>query len=476
MPNFLNMSFFRKKLFFFIILLGLLLRLIGLSQSLWHDEAIGVLEARDSSYKEILIEFPKVDNHPPLYYLVLKGWSDLFGYSEVAVRSLSVVFGILTVFLIYKIAQKVDKKKNNLFPIFSALLIATSQLHIYYSQEARMYMMAAFLASLAIFAFLSEYWLIFSLSLVSLMFTDYVPIFLLPMFWVYGVLKREGRAWWIKLGLAHLPLLILGLVWSPVFLHQIERGQWVMAALPGWQEVAGGATAKQLALVWMKFTLGRISFLDKTFYYSLIILASVPFLVVFYKALKSKKHLFIWLWFLLPLVLGFLVSFVFPAFIYFRFLFVLPAFYLIVAWGISQLKNNKTKLILGLSILSINLISWLIYATEPYQQREQWKQVVSLIEQRAKSEDEAVVFAYFQPPAAYRWYEKGKIDVFGLTSREEILPVTEKYNGIYYFEYLADLSDPGRIIERTIAEKAFKKGEIFDFPGVGQVRYWSKGR
>ena len=35
------------------------------------------------------------EGHPPLYFFLLKGWSLIFGYSELALRSFSVVCGIL---------------------------------------------------------------------------------------------------------------------------------------------------------------------------------------------------------------------------------------------------------------------------------------------------------------------------------------------------------------------------------------------
>ena len=80
-----------------IILLAVGLRLYRLDhQSLWNDEGTSVaLAQRD------LVTITKsaaLDIHPPLYYYALHVWLRLFGASEFAVRSLSVVAGTVILF------------------------------------------------------------------------------------------------------------------------------------------------------------------------------------------------------------------------------------------------------------------------------------------------------------------------------------------------------------------------------------------
>ena len=58
-----------------ILLLALIVRLIGINQSFWLDEAIGAIAARDYGYVEIVTKFITADNHPPGYYLLLKLWT-----------------------------------------------------------------------------------------------------------------------------------------------------------------------------------------------------------------------------------------------------------------------------------------------------------------------------------------------------------------------------------------------------------------
>jgi hypothetical protein len=69
---------------------GCSLRIYDLTgKDIWVDEANGILMAR--SGLRGLLEHLKLDSSPPLYYLLLGAWMRLFGDSEAAVRSLSVV-------------------------------------------------------------------------------------------------------------------------------------------------------------------------------------------------------------------------------------------------------------------------------------------------------------------------------------------------------------------------------------------------
>ena len=166
-----------------ILGIAILLRLIVVDQSLWHDEAITALAVRDHSYSELLGDFIKVDNHPPLYYLTLKLWSSVFGYGEVMLRTLSVIYGVLGVYLVYKIALferswKTERKQQ--FALLAALLLSTSPLHIYYSQEVRMYSLGVSTTLFSVYYYLrilrretnSKDWIIFGISILVVAMTD----------------------------------------------------------------------------------------------------------------------------------------------------------------------------------------------------------------------------------------------------------------------------------------------------------------
>ena len=134
-----------------LVLIAVVVRLIGLSlDSLWFDEVFSVRIAR-LGLREI-ISLAANDVHPPLYYLLLHFWTRLFGETESAVRMLSVVFSVLTVFVIYHLALKLFDRRT---AIFTALLTTLSPLQVFYAQETRMYAQLACLSTISVYLFLT---------------------------------------------------------------------------------------------------------------------------------------------------------------------------------------------------------------------------------------------------------------------------------------------------------------------------------
>src|SRR2546423_14003335 len=45
------------------------------------------------------------DIHPPLYYVLLRGWADVFGFAEAGLRSFCAVASLVAIFLLYEIVR-----------------------------------------------------------------------------------------------------------------------------------------------------------------------------------------------------------------------------------------------------------------------------------------------------------------------------------------------------------------------------------
>src|SRR3990167_11502993 len=120
-----------KKLLI-ILFLAFLVRLIAIDQSLWLDEAVTANVVSKFSYLEIINKFSPTDFHPPLYYLVEKFWTNIFGYSEIALRFPSIIFSLITGWMIYLIGKRLEGWKVGRW---AAALFLFNPLIIYYSQE-----------------------------------------------------------------------------------------------------------------------------------------------------------------------------------------------------------------------------------------------------------------------------------------------------------------------------------------------------
>lgn len=133
---------------------ALVLRLIRLgTDPLWLDEALSVHFVTTRSYWSLLTRLPLIDPHPPLYYLLLKITTTLFGTSEVVVRAPSVVAGAAAVGLLYLIGRLAYDQRTG---VITASIAAISPYLVGHSQEARMYGLLMLLVTAATFALLLE--------------------------------------------------------------------------------------------------------------------------------------------------------------------------------------------------------------------------------------------------------------------------------------------------------------------------------
>ena len=136
-----------------LVLLALALRLARLGfQPLWWDEGWSLYFA--TTDVATLLERTAVDIHPPLYYLLLGGWSQALGKGVLSVRLLSVIIGTATVPLIFVVGRRLLGRLGGLL---AASLLAVSPFHIYYSQEVRMYGLVTLLGLAAFYFALRWY-------------------------------------------------------------------------------------------------------------------------------------------------------------------------------------------------------------------------------------------------------------------------------------------------------------------------------
>ncbi len=130
-----------------IVAVGAVLRAFRIgSESLWLDEGYSVHFVTSMSMTEIVLELPWMDNSPPLYYVLLDAWTVLFGLSETSIRSLSALFGICTIVVIYLVGRELYSERVGLL---SAGFLSLSSFHVWYAQDARMYTLLALLTALS---------------------------------------------------------------------------------------------------------------------------------------------------------------------------------------------------------------------------------------------------------------------------------------------------------------------------------------
>ncbi|MBX6333289.1 MAG: glycosyltransferase family 39 protein, partial [Gemmatimonadaceae bacterium] len=131
------------------MVVAVVLRAWGLGRTnLWFDE-VNSWEVVRLSWPAMLANL-RLSPVGPLYFVLLKPWQLVFGDSERALRSLSLVAGVLVVPVTYAIGVRTLSRRA---AAWGAVLVALSPLHLYLSQEARMYMLLTLVAGLTVLAY-----------------------------------------------------------------------------------------------------------------------------------------------------------------------------------------------------------------------------------------------------------------------------------------------------------------------------------
>lgn len=245
-----------------IVLAGMALRFYQLAdRSLWFDEAFS-WRIIQFPYLELLHRIGH-DNHPPLYFILLEGWAAVFGESAFALRSLSVLFGGLTILGAYLFAVEAFGRdlwtgessgefrvRGRGIGLLSAALVAVSALQIRYSWEARMYALAAALtvfSSWALFRALRtpsrlRRWLLYGLLALMLAYTHYYGLFTLAAQAVFTAGFLLARADW------RLPLFFR----DPAFWHALLAAVFAIAGWLPWLPVFLRQRAQVKAAFWSR--------------------------------------------------------------------------------------------------------------------------------------------------------------------------------------------------------------------------------
>lgn len=467
-----------------IIIIALVLRLICLNQSLWLDEAINVLSAKNLDLISFVIKYPIGDYHPPGYFALLWIWTHIFGFSEIIVRLPSVLFGIGTVILTYLLGKNLFNKKTG---IFAGLLLAVSPISVYYSQEARMYSFATFAVLLFSYFFIQllngKKWsyLGYILGGILVLYSDYVAYLIFPVHFLFLLItKRSLLIKWLS---AVAISLLIFLPWINILIAQISEGMKAKALLPGWSRVAGGADVKNIALVPIKFIFGRISFDNKILYGLLSTLFIFMYGFIILQTFKkwNKNILFLCTWILLPFFLVIFISFFIPFLSYFRLIFILPPLFILVGRGLDIIPNKISKILLAILVLT-SLTFLLIYYLNPKFQREDWRGATLFLD-NIKDNNSIILFEDNHIEFPFIYYKKDlsnsfaglkNIEAKNLNDVNDIENLLANIKEIYIFEYLVEITDPKRLLEEKVKLLGFKKVNVYNFNGVGLLLFYQK--
>jgi hypothetical protein len=381
-------------------------------QDIWGDEAVSI---QLSSGPLLDIIEGGAETVPPLYHILLHYWLRLGGASALAIRLLSAAFGTLGVAGIYILGGRVFGRRIG---ILAALTAAISPALVFYSQEARVYSVLAFLTVVSIYWTVrladepvrSRAWIAYLLASLAAGYTHYYGFFVIlaeNLVVIIHMLRR--RRWrslkkWLAaqaaIGLAYLPWIYI----QGSFLTNKAGGrfeEWTLSVAAGMAEQTLTALAAGLSVS-----------------PSAARLIAIPFIVAALSSLFARpsngtgKTLLI-ACVLVPGALAWLVNPLMPFFFPRYLLLTAPAYFILVASGIVVWKRlQRTLPAAGVLLLVLGSGYGLHgYYTDDAFLKGRYGQMMTHVQQNARSGDGLVLLNRLQRPL-FEYYEPSDLDVF----------------------------------------------------------------
>lgn len=237
-----------------ITLIGLVLRLAWLGdRPLWLDElwTMELATGRGSAHLDIpfgtIVQPPPATTqladappwysvwtnitsatHPPLYFVVLRVWENVFGSSEAAVRSLSVACSLIAMLFLFDVARLIA---NERVALWAAAIFALAGPQVEYARETRNY------AILIAFALAAASALVriekrgascprlaaLCIAVLCTMLTHYLAAGAVAAVFVYALIALRGRDRLRTIGAFLAAGAVWILVWGPFLLRHATR-------------------------------------------------------------------------------------------------------------------------------------------------------------------------------------------------------------------------------------------------------------
>ena len=353
----------REKLYLaLIIIIAAGARIFHLGHfGMWFDEAFS-WHLTNLPISRI-IEIEKLDNTPPFYHILLYFWLKTGASSDAAVRLPSAIFGIVSVFITYKLGRLLFNPGTALF---AALIGALSFCQVQYSQENRMYSLQILLGLISTYYFIRGlrgggiwHWIIWLVAGIMLFYNHLFAVFLFAGQWVYFIVDwKRSRLWWKRWLVLNLILAAACAFWAPVIIRQmgaIQDNYWVLPVSP-------------LEIIKVGLRLLGGTDLDNRFVLTAIlnspfVLLSVIGLAVLIRGKYSEK-LLLPIIFFLPFIIVYIISIGRQSLFFFRyFIFLTPYLHLMMALGLNKGLKGALRYIAGIAVIISSLIFLASYYT-----------------------------------------------------------------------------------------------------------------
>lgn len=472
---------------FMLLLTGYILRVVSLdAQGLWRDE-VDQWRFALSPLSDLLTNFTQRGWNGPLFSPMLRVWIALTGDSVFSMRYLSLIFGWLCISLMYVLGTRLFNRTTG---TWASWLWAASPYMVWYAQEVKMYTWVPLLVLAALYGLERAivrpslgWWFVVFLSATLAFYSHILAALVIPVLlgWFLLTANRHPRAW---IG-GTVTFLLLTLPYSPLLIWQIplvfvvrETGfpsytlsKMILTLLTGWTT---GITLGSWSNGWLPNVL--MGFM------SMLALLGCGAL---FKRFRQLSKLLVWL--LIPLLAIWFISINSPLFADRYLVWTAPAFLLMVAAGVTALKDIHPMVMRLLGVLALltaapALINQAVHPVKP-----QFAAVVDYVMANSSADAlvlfqipyNAHVFGYYARNQVYRWAEAPYTNWRGDDGNylvdedyvgQEMAKITGAYTDIWMVYSEVNLWDDRELVKKWLDER-FEVVDVLEVQGVTLTHY-----
>ncbi len=350
-------------LFALIAIFALFVRLWHIQrESFWADEGWTMLLAKGPTLADVAHTMAE-DQHPPLYFMLMRLWMNAFGDSLFMARLLSALWSLICLAAVYRLGADWFSPAAGLA---AALILALTDNEIMLAREARHYTQMAALAALSALFYLRYArqprrssgiaWL---LSSIALLYTHYLGVLVIGVQVLHTLIAvRPLRRLpdliirFAGIGIAFLPQFAVFLAQSSV---RYTRPIIFQSTLPNTPETF---TMVRTDLIGTHFGLtGALALLGLAY-------VTYQFGMAHWQWRPLLPTVFLALWVLLPIIFIVVINDRFPILTTRNFLIVTPALAILIGHGLLNLDRTARTIILAV-LVAVSLTTLDAYHIKP---------------------------------------------------------------------------------------------------------------
>lgn len=311
------------------------------SHDFWMDEAVNFFISKNPAH--IIIYALSHDNWPPLYSLLMHFWQRISDHL-IWVRLPSVIFGSLTLVVIYQIAQRLFNKQTALLVL---ILSTVSPPLVYFSAENRPLALFVLLGTLTIYSYLHlaqkttpKNLLLFIFFATLALYTHYFAALLILALPVSSFLSSYLEVKPKALLMAYLFILALFSPWLILIANTEKPGCLCLEPLLGipstlaFMMLGGGGF-----ITLKRFFEPETPLFLKLTYGSFLLLATAIVACSFQFSKIAKIRWLLWVY-SLPILMVLLISFFIPMFSIRSYIFLVPIFLLLTLYSLLNIGQD----------------------------------------------------------------------------------------------------------------------------------------